>query len=519
VICPLGDGWEKERNSVVLILNRGSSSFCSGALINNAANLDIPYVLTARHCFVSNDGNNDPTQWKFTFQAWSPTCNPTQNAEGITFNGATLKAVSQPTDFCLVQMNTSPPPSTCITAAGWSRVTSGITQVTSLHHPVGDVMKIARDNQAPVQEVSNVSGLGGNVSCWRIELDQGLLQRGSSGAPYFDQNHRIIAQHAFGLNGNAPPLCDRLVKSGGRFDLSWTGGGTSSTRLSDWLDPYNTGAMTADARVSGLSISVPSLICSYSTQLQSTGGVSWLSSNPSILSIDPTTGMAIRPSNLNGFVTVSGTSSGCGSSYPPLTTTTFVGPPTADNSTLIYPSGQRGVDPVTLCAGCAYNFQVDQVHGASSYTWILPAGFSFVSDRNTATPGIRMSTQSGTYTLFCSANNACNPSYTRSLTIIIGGGGGQQQRVAAYPNPTANSLTIEYTGNSLSVVDANPSDTGKKGVEFSAQILNEFNQTLLSSESKNGKIVFYVSGLQNGVYYLHVIRNGELSSQQILVSR
>ena len=28
----------------------------------------------------------------------------------------------------------------------------------------------------------------------------------------------------------------------GRFDKSWTGGGTNSTRLSNWLDPNNSGA-------------------------------------------------------------------------------------------------------------------------------------------------------------------------------------------------------------------------------------------------------------------------------------
>jgi lysyl endopeptidase len=73
VLCPIGNGWENERNSVALILNSSSSAFCSGALINNTANLDIPYILTADHCFTGNTGLNDCSGWKFTFQAWSPT--------------------------------------------------------------------------------------------------------------------------------------------------------------------------------------------------------------------------------------------------------------------------------------------------------------------------------------------------------------------------------------------------------------------------------------------------------------
>lgn len=517
VLCPLGSGWEKERNSVVLILNRGGSAFCSGALINNAANLDIPYVLTANHCFNSIDGDNDPTQWKFTFQAWSPTCSPNQNADGITFNGASLRANSAATDFCLVQMNNSPPASTCITAAGWSRVTNNIEKTTIIHHPIGDVMKISADNQPPVQEVILFKGV--NTSTWRLELDQGALQGGSSGAPYFDQNHRIIGQHA-STPLSSLPECDRLVKFGGRFDLSWTGGGTSSTRLSDWLDPNNTGAMITDPRVSGLSISGPNFVCNTTAQFLSTGSVTWSSSNPSILAINQTTGLATRPSNLNGLVTISASSSGCnGVSYQPLTITTFVGPPTANSSTLIYPSGQRGIDPVTLCAGCAYTFLVDFVQGASSYTWVLPSGFSFLSGRTTSTPSIRTSTQSGTYTLYCSANNTCGASYTRSLTIIIGGGGGQQQRVAVYPNPTSSSLTIESNGNSLSIADGNQSDKSSKVDDFTAKLLNEFNIVMLWGESKNGKIVFDVSGIPNGIYFLHVIKGGELSSQQIMINR
>lgn len=62
VLCV--SGWENEQNSVALILDGNSSALCSGALINNASNLNIPYLLTANHCFDGNVAN-----WKFTFQA------------------------------------------------------------------------------------------------------------------------------------------------------------------------------------------------------------------------------------------------------------------------------------------------------------------------------------------------------------------------------------------------------------------------------------------------------------------
>ena len=129
-----------------------------------------------------------------------------------------------------------------------------------------------------------------------------------------------------------------------------------------------------------------------------------------------------------------------------------VGPPSADNTTLIYPNGYRGVNPVSLCAGCTYNFSVDFVPGATSYTWVLPAGFSFVSGRNSATPGIKTATGNGTYILNCSPWNVCGPAWTHSLTINIGGGG-QQQMVAIYPNPASTDLIIELSQIDLIISD------------------------------------------------------------------
>ncbi len=186
VLCaPIGTGWENERNSVALILDANSEALCSGALINNACNLNIPFLLTANHCF-DTPTQQDVTKWKFTFQAWSAACNPSQNANGTTFNGSTLRARNAGSDFCLVELNQIPPVNSGITFAGWSRNTTGIQNTTIIHHPRGDVMKISRDNGAPVFDTFS------GAQSWRLTLDEGATEGGSSGSPYFDQNHRII---------------------------------------------------------------------------------------------------------------------------------------------------------------------------------------------------------------------------------------------------------------------------------------------------------------------------------------
>ena len=107
VICPLGSGWEPERNSVSLILSDNGSSWCSGSLIMNTCNTNKPFYLTANHCF---NPPGLPQQnvgaWRFTLQAFSPTCTPNQNIDGvITFNGSTLRANWAASDMCLVELN------------------------------------------------------------------------------------------------------------------------------------------------------------------------------------------------------------------------------------------------------------------------------------------------------------------------------------------------------------------------------------------------------------------------------
>lgn len=249
--------------------------------------------------------------------------------------------------------------------------------------------------------------------------------------------------------------------------------------------------------------------------------ISWSTTDTNALNVNPTTGVATRVNNYNGFATLVGTVTAPGncSSYT-IQKSLFVGLPLANNSTLIYPSGYRGVDPVTLCAGCTYNFLVDFVAGATSYTWVLPSGFSFVSGRNTSTPGIKTASASGTYTMYCSANNSCGSSWTHSLTINIGSGGGQQQMIAVYPNPTSTDLTIESTQSDLTISNNSTTESSLLTNDtFSAKLIDQFNSELRTGISVNGRIVFDVRNIKKGIYYLHVIHGQELIVRQIIIDK
>lgn len=178
-ICPEGNGWNNERNSVAMIVANGIER-CTGVLVMNSCNTNIPYVLTANHCL---DAGNVPN-WVFQFQTLSTDCNTNVGwREDVQFNGCILRANNGATDFALLQLNQTPPVNSGIFYSGWSRQTGSITSTTVLHHPAGDLMKISRDNAAPTSLTSS------GVSVWQIDQDLGRLESGSSGAPYYNQNH------------------------------------------------------------------------------------------------------------------------------------------------------------------------------------------------------------------------------------------------------------------------------------------------------------------------------------------
>lgn len=239
VVCPEGNGWEPERNSVAIIVANGQEQ-CTGSLLMNTCNSNIPYFLTANHCL----GAGNVPNWVFQFQTWSTDCFANVGwIETVQFNGCQLRANHDASDFALLQLNTVPAIGSNIHYAGWNRQGGGNNSTTVIHHPAGDLMKISIDNQGPVA-VNDVTDI--TRQCWEINQDLGRLEGGSSGAPYFNQDHRVIGQHFRRPQAGTLPICDITVARGGRFEQSWTGGGTNATRLSNWLDPMNTGAVTTN---------------------------------------------------------------------------------------------------------------------------------------------------------------------------------------------------------------------------------------------------------------------------------
>jgi len=234
VLCPEASAWQDEKRGVTMITS-GGSRICSGSMIRaNVATNWPAYYLTANHCGFSGS-------WVFVFNYESPQCSP--NADGSTAQtvaNATLRANNAASDFELVELSSFPPAAYNAYYNGWNRVDAPSTSSVCIHHPSGDVKKWTIDNNAPVN--GSWSGTPAN-SHWRIlAWDDGTTEPGSSGSPLFDQNSRITGQ----LHGGTASCGNNIDDYFGKFSLSWIGGGTNSTRLSNWLDPNNTGANTVD---------------------------------------------------------------------------------------------------------------------------------------------------------------------------------------------------------------------------------------------------------------------------------
>jgi lysyl endopeptidase len=234
VNCPEADEWQIEKRSVALIVS-GGFAVCSGAMVNNTAQDGTPYFLTANHCL------GGETNWVFYFNHEAANCNGNTGPTDQSISGSTLKASNSGSDFGLLELSEEPPADFDVQYSGWDATDDeSVVNATGIHHPSGDVKKICFEDDDPYH--ANQAG----AAVWYIdEWELGVTEGGSSGSPLFDHNHRIIGQLYGGFAACSGPVNNGQADWYGRFGVSWDGNSASS-RLRDWLDPSNSGAMVLD---------------------------------------------------------------------------------------------------------------------------------------------------------------------------------------------------------------------------------------------------------------------------------
>jgi hypothetical protein len=247
VNCSEGSGWSDEKRAVAMILVDQNTRACTGALVNNEPLWLTPYFLTAYHCYTGDNTSGGVSDWVFWFNYESSSCSDPSDEPGHDgISGASYKAGLSDSDFLLLELSEIPPYKYNTYYAGWSAVNTPAQSSVGIHHPHGDIKKISIENDPATSSDFNYNPP--SDSHWGVYFDVGTVEHGSSGSPLFDQNSRIVGQ----LTGNDDSSFNRTnyceVPHGdyGKFSMSWDRGSSSSTRLSDWLDPNDTGTKKLD---------------------------------------------------------------------------------------------------------------------------------------------------------------------------------------------------------------------------------------------------------------------------------
>ncbi len=258
VICGAADGWaivDAYRDIIqsVAVIGTGGGTFCTGFLINNARQDCTPFFMTAFHCGI-NAGNAPSlvAYWNFQNstcrQPGSPASGGNGNGQLNDFNtGSIFRSGWQPSDFTLVELDDPISETADAFLAGWSvEDFSPKDTVICVHHPSTDEKRISFEFDSTYLGTwggGSTPAPNGNhiiVPDW----DLGTTEGGSSGAPLFNQQKRVVGQ----LHGGLASCGNNSYDSYGWLYSSWEGGGTPSTRLRDWLDPDNTGIIVLDGR-------------------------------------------------------------------------------------------------------------------------------------------------------------------------------------------------------------------------------------------------------------------------------
>ncbi len=256
VVCPQGDPWRDQIRSVGRY-TIDSMYLCTGSLVMDQPGSFTPYFLSAAHCTV--DSSNDQTvvvYWNHQTDSCNVYSDPnlSDNQSGSTFKASHSLATGS--DMVLLELDSQPDASSNVFYAGWDARDRTPLMTTTIHHPSGNEKSISFDDDPPTvtsyrQDVSPGDGDHFRIGNW----DDGTTEGGSSGACLFDEaTGRCVATLSGGyaaceVNGDFGPDEPDWY---GRFSRHWTGGGTDSTRLSNWLDPSSTGTLFVDgANVGG----------------------------------------------------------------------------------------------------------------------------------------------------------------------------------------------------------------------------------------------------------------------------
>ncbi len=242
LVCADNESWNRLGRSVGLISVEGVR-YCTGFLINNTAQDQKPLFVTAGHCGI--DQKTAPSvvvMWEHAVDQCDASAEAPMPSRSFQ-TGAILRASHRASDLVLIELDDAPNTESGAYFAGWDRSFDDPLRALTIHHPNTDRRRIAV-TESPVQSTEHLGTKGidrGNhirVRSW----DSGTTEGGSSGAPLFNEDLRVVGA----LHGGHAACGNQKSDWFGRLSAAWDDGNAPARRFRDWLDPEGTGAVVFD---------------------------------------------------------------------------------------------------------------------------------------------------------------------------------------------------------------------------------------------------------------------------------
>lgn len=528
--CSEGTSWQNEKNAVAMVLV-GGVRVCSGSLINTTCNDDRPLLLTANHCLgpyedaISNPNLN---HWSFYWHYERPNCPDTGVAPPIlSTSGATIVANNMISDFALLRLTEDPKDKNGVTPyyLGWDRSGSPGTGGVGIHHPSGDVKKIATYTITPPNSNCMATPYS-NSNFWKINWiatpnGHSVTEGGSSGSPLINSSRKVIGQ----LYGSGPnclnPNCSNPAQdigNYGKFSVSWTGGGATDNRrrLDHWLNPSGGTAPTTLNGKAGMRVAGPDILCSpgssYTLQNHPSGStVSW--------SVSPATWFSGSTSGSGATASLSPKVASSGTATITYTVTTTCGPTTVKKSVwvgrpqykmfvnsletltgYVYPGSNNTLNATPLGPGTTFSYSDYSGSGDMSISITPTGGYAYVYVNPSSTYGHREIIVTGT--------NACG-SYSYIITLYL-----SSSPLAVYPNPAQDILTLDLGALGMENVPERIDLYSESSMKVVRSISSD---EMTMKNRKDGKIEMMVGDLPRGRYYVHFIRRDALDPRSKMI--
>ncbi|MDP3222300.1 MAG: gliding motility-associated C-terminal domain-containing protein [Rubrivivax sp.] len=357
-------------------------------------------------------------------------------------------------------------------------VTTATTYVLTSAHPVTGcttalTYTVIPDINSPTVTLSSPSG---TVTCATTILSSTATSNPSSGVTYLWSGPGIVGA------SNAAAVSGSLA---GVYSLTVTNTGNNCKSTVSYILSANNTAITPNAAATNTvnCIATTATITTAPTPTSASFTYSWsTAATTSSVIVNPTT-------NTNYVVTVTNTANGCVGSQ----TINVVANTIAPTSVSISPNN------VILACPAQTAYINGSATGATSYSWIAPAGGSILSGATSATAQVTSSSV-GTFSLIATGANGCS-SAAAMATVS--------------PNTNAPTFTLSNSSPSITCLTASPNVTVGLTSTVSIQSYSWSPASGISGPTNTSVVTFTAAGTYTGEI---VATNGCISTTTISVS-